>query len=128
MAKIEQMDQFVMNIGIKNVGCTPCSIYSVIAFGGQSFHLFCNDEERFEAETLAEVTEWYWEQNSVHSSKWESLREIFKDKNLYLKDQRNFYFYDGNDEIIIHDKMFAVAYYFAESENPTFEGLIESVN
>ena len=126
MAKIEQMDQLVMNIGINSVGCTPCSIYFVIAFGVGSFHLFCGDEERFEAETLAEVTEWYWTQNSVHNSSWECVCETFEDKNLYLKDQRNFY-YDG-DEGTIQCKMYELAYYFAESENPTFKGLIESVN
>jgi len=128
MDKIEQMDNFVMNIGQNNYQCSRCQIYSVISFGVQSFHLFYQGEDRFTAETLSEVTDWYWEQNSLHYHGWSNLVELFSDKNLYLKDERDFYFYDGNDEIILHDKMFAVAYYFAESENPTFEGLIESLN
>ncbi len=126
MAKIEQMDNFVMNIGQNNYQCSRCQIYSVISFGVQSFHLFYQGEDRFTAETLAEVHEWYWEQNSVHNSSWGCVCETFEDKNLYLKDERNFY-YDG-DEGTIQCKMYELAYYFAESENPTFEGLIESLN
>jgi len=125
MAKIEQMDKLVMNIGIGNVGCTPCSIYSVISLGVQTFHLFCYDVDRFFAETLVEVTEWYWKENSVHCSEWELLREIFEDKNLYLKDERNFYFND--EENSFECKMFEVSYYLAESENPTVSGLLYSV-
>jgi hypothetical protein len=128
MAKIEQMDQLVMNIGVENIGCSPCQIYSVISLGVQTFHLFCLDDDVRSTETLNELIEWYWQENSVHHTLWTAVCERFSDKNLYLKDERNFYFKDNEDTLLIQCKMFEVAYYFAESENPTFLGFVESLN
>lgn len=113
MAKIEQMDYLAMNLGVNKIGCTPCSVYSVISFGVQSFHLFVDDEERHTTSTLAEMITWYWHENSWHYSEWKTLVEIFRDNGeaMYMKDERSVYLSDGCVDKYI-GKVYQLAYYF----------------
>jgi len=122
MAKIDQMDYLVMNLGTGRL--SSMRVFSAISFGVQSFHAFnMFDEEEYTASTIKEMESWYWLKTSIHFDNWDKVIEVFKEngEELYMKDDRWVYI-----NSVYLCRMFELAYYFSESENPTLEGFVEA--
>jgi hypothetical protein len=125
MNKIEQMDYLVMNLGI---GLHAMRVFSCITQGVLNFHVFNKfDEEVYTSESIHYIESWYWKETALRFNSWKEMCEVFHENGteMYMKDQRLIYEVRDNGREMYLCRMYELAYYFYESENPTYEGFID---